>query len=58
MENQRTVSRSRGATYNVRMGLVGVAVALGLLPVMLPLAPMLAVLWLLQRLRSDDRSKS
>jgi hypothetical protein len=58
MDDQRTVSRSQGATYDARMGLVGVAVALGLLPVMLPLGPMLAVLWLLQRLRSDDRPKS
>jgi hypothetical protein len=58
MENQRTVSRSRGGTYDAGMSLVGVAVALGLLPVVLPLAPALAALWLLQRLRSDDRPRS
>ena len=52
MDDQRTVGRSQGATPDTGMSVVGVVVALGLLPVVVPLAPALAAVWLLQRLRS------
>jgi len=53
--DERTVGRSQGATPDTGMLLVGVVVALGLLPILVPLAPALAAVWLLQRLRSGER---
>jgi hypothetical protein len=50
-EERRTVTDDDGATPDTQMSAIGVSIALGVGVFLLPLAPLLAVLYGLRRLR-------